>query len=123
MLASYKYRVCYICMYCPFGLLLISTRVLSKAKQRLLHLRCARRYRVAQLHLVSLDSKNLRDAAGYEVERVVKMSKEGLCEYLNSKGLEPEVIDTVERSRLSGTTFLELSKDLSLMTEFVCQNL
>ena len=26
-----------MCEYCPFGLLLISTRVLSKAKQRLLH--------------------------------------------------------------------------------------
>ena len=37
MFASHKYPVLYMCVYCPFGLLLISTRVPSKAKQRLLH--------------------------------------------------------------------------------------
>ena len=45
------------------------------------------------------------------MERVAKMSKEDLCDYLNTKGLDPEAIDTVKKNRLSGATFLELSKE------------
>lgn len=49
--------------------------------------------------------------ASYEVDRVAKMSKDDLCDYLNSKGLDPEAVDTVKQNRLSGATFLELSKE------------
>ena len=45
------------------------------------------------------------------MERVSKMSKEDLCDYLNTKGLDLEAIDTVKQNRLSGATFLELSKE------------
>ena len=49
--------------------------------------------------------------ASYEAERVAKMSKEELCDYLNGKTLDPEAVDTVRQNRLSGATFLELSKE------------
>lgn len=49
--------------------------------------------------------------ASYEVERVAKMSREELCDYLDGKGLDPEAVDTVRQNRLSGATFLELSKE------------
>ena len=49
--------------------------------------------------------------ASYDVERVVKMSKEDLCDYLDTKGLDSEVVDTVKKNRLNGATFMELSKE------------
>ena len=45
------------------------------------------------------------------MERVAKMSKEELCDYLDGKGLDPEAVDAVRQNRLSGATFLELSKE------------
>ena len=51
---------------------------------------------------------NQSKMASNEVQRVSKMSKEDLCDYLNAKGLDLEAIDT---NRLSGATCLELSKE------------
>ena len=34
-----------------------------------------------------------------------------ITDYLNSKDLDPEAIDTIKQNRLSGATFLELSKE------------
>lgn len=49
--------------------------------------------------------------ASNEVDRVAKMSKDELCDYLKCKDLDPEAVETVKQNRLSGATFLELSKE------------
>ena len=38
--------------------------------------------------------------AGNEIERVVKMTRDDLCDYLDGKGLDPEAVDTLKRNRL-----------------------
>ena len=49
--------------------------------------------------------------ANNEVDRVAKMSKDEFCDYLKCKDLDPEAVETVKQNRLSGATFLELSKE------------
>ena len=45
--------------------------------------------------------------AGNEIERVVKMTRDDLCDYLDGKGLDHEAVDTLKRNRLCGATLLK----------------
>ena len=45
------------------------------------------------------------------MDEVSDLSKEGLSKYLERHGLEPEVIDTIKKNRISGASFLELKSE------------
>ena len=45
------------------------------------------------------------------MDEVSDLSKEELSKYLERHGLEPEVIDTIIRNRISGASFLELKSE------------
>ena len=43
---------------------------------------------------------------------IQSFSKDELTKYLEDKGLEREVIDTIKKNRITGATFMELTPEI-----------
>ena len=58
------------------------------------------------------------------MDEVSDLSKQELSKYLERQGLEPEVIDTIKRNRISGASFLELkSEHLKELFPVICDRI